>query len=174
VSANNDAQIVRTVGIVIGALVAFMILIIIAANMVFDSSGLTYKSPEAAAEEAWRNIAPVGTVTVAGSAAAMAAAPAAEAAPLEVNQASAGASTETATGMETYKTACFACHGTGAAGAPKLGDSAAWSARIAQGDDILLDHALKGFKGMPPKGGRMDLSDDVIAAAVDYMVSESK
>lgn len=171
-SANNDAQIVRTVGLVIGALVVFMILIIIAANVIFDSSGLSHKSPEAMAEEAWKNIAPVGTVTVAGSAAAMAAAP--EAAPLEVNLASAGASTEAATGMDIYKTACFACHGTGAAGAPKLGDSAAWSARIAQGEDILLDHALKGFKGMPPKGGRMDMSDDDIAAAVDYMVSESQ
>jgi cytochrome c5 len=77
-------------------------------------------------------------------------------------------------GKAVYQTACFACHGTGAAGAPILGNKAAWAPRIAQGDAMLLDHALKGFNGMPPKGGRMDLSDETIAAIVDYMVAESK
>ena len=74
----------------------------------------------------------------------------------------------------TYQSACFACHGTGAAGAPKLGDKGAWQPRIAQGKDTLYSHALNGFKGMPPKGGRGDLSDDVVKAVVDYMVSQGK
>lgn len=81
-------------------------------------------------------------------------------------------------GQKTYQAACFACHGTGAAGAPKLGDKAAWKARIAQGMDTLNEHALKGFKGqtgfMPAKGGRADLSDAAVKAAVKYMVDQSK
>ena len=83
-----------------------------------------------------------------------------------------------ADGKATYTQACFACHGTGAAGAPKLGDKAAWKDRVAKGAATLHDHAIKGFKGekgvMPAKGGRADLSDDAVKAAVDYMMSESK
>ena len=81
-------------------------------------------------------------------------------------------------GQTTYQQACFACHGTGAAGAPKTGDKAAWKSRIAQGADKLNEHALKGFKGktgfMPAKGGRSDLSDDAVKAAVQFMVDQSK
>lgn len=83
-----------------------------------------------------------------------------------------------ASGEDTYKAACFACHGTGAAGAPKVGDKAAWKDRIAQGSDKLNTNAIKGFQGkkgfMPAKGGRADLSDDAVKAAVDYMVKNSK
>ena len=81
-------------------------------------------------------------------------------------------------GEQTYKTACMACHGAGIAGAPKFGDKAAWKDRVAQDIATLQSHALKGFKGktgmMPPKGGRMDLSDDAVKAAVVYMVNSSK
>lgn len=83
-----------------------------------------------------------------------------------------------ADGEKTYKQACFACHGTGAAGAPKTGDKAEWKDRIAQGNETLNTHAIKGYKGkkgmMPAKGGRADLSDDQVKAAVAYMVSQSK
>jgi len=74
---------------------------------------------------------------------------------------------------DSYQASCFACHGTGAAGAPKLGDKAAWKARIAQGKSTLYKHAIGGFKGMPPKGGS-SLSDSAIKAVIDYMVSKSK
>lgn len=81
-------------------------------------------------------------------------------------------------GKKTYDTACFACHATGAAGAPKVGDKAAWKDRIAQGDKMLQEHAIKGFQGkkgfMPAKGGRADLSDQAVIDAVAYMVSQSK
>lgn len=81
-------------------------------------------------------------------------------------------------GEATYKAACFACHGTGAAGAPKMGDKAAWKPRIAQGMAKLNEHAIKGFKGktgfMPAKGGRADLSDAAVEASVQYMVDQSK
>ncbi len=78
----------------------------------------------------------------------------------------------------TYDTACAACHGQGVAGAPKLGDAAAWTERVAQGMDVMVDHAIKGYQGkegyMPPKGGFANLSDDEVKAAVEYMVENSK
>jgi len=81
-------------------------------------------------------------------------------------------------GKKTYDTACFACHTTGAAGSPKFGDKAAWAPRIAQGMDVLKKHAKEGYKGktgfMPAKGGRADLSDAAVDAAVEYMTSNSK
>jgi cytochrome c5 len=76
--------------------------------------------------------------------------------------------------VKTYRTACAACHNTGAANAPKLGDKAAWAPRIKQGMDTLVMHATKGFKAMPPKGGRMSLTDDQIKSTVAYMVNASK
>jgi cytochrome c5 len=82
-----------------------------------------------------------------------------------------------ADGETVYNSGCGVCHGAGVAGAPKLGDKDAWSARIAQGDDVLHDHAINGFMGvgmMPAKGGNASLSDDEVKAAVDYMVSSSK
>jgi cytochrome c5 len=77
-------------------------------------------------------------------------------------------------GEEVYNAACVACHGTGAAGAPKTGDKAAWAPRIAQGVAVLYDHSIKGFKSMPAKGGQTALSDDEVKAAVDYQVAKSK
>jgi cytochrome c5 len=78
-------------------------------------------------------------------------------------------------GHGAFETACKACHGEGLAGAPKAGDKAAWSPRIAQGKETLYKHALGGFNGtkgvMPPKGGRTDFPDDLVKQAVDYMTS---
>lgn len=81
-------------------------------------------------------------------------------------------------GPQVYNAACLACHGAGIGGAPILGDAAGWADRIAQGADILKEHAVQGYTGsmgyMPPKGGRLDLSDGEIEAAVDYMVSQAQ
>jgi cytochrome c5 len=81
-------------------------------------------------------------------------------------------------GEEVYNMACIACHGAGVAGAPKFGDAAAWAPRVAKGADTLHNNAIKGFQGqagfMPPKGGRVDLSDKSIVNAVDFMVSKAK
>ena len=76
--------------------------------------------------------------------------------------------------IKTYRTACAACHNTGAANAPKLGDKAAWAPRIKTGMDALVNSALKGKGAMPPKGGRMNLSDDQIKSTVAYMVNAAK
>lgn len=85
---------------------------------------------------------------------------------------------QAADGVGTYNSACAACHNTGAAGAPKLGDKAAWKARIATGNKTLYDHAIKGYQGkkgfMPAKGGNASLSDAAVKAAVDHMVAKSK
>ena len=82
------------------------------------------------------------------------------------------------TGPQVYNQACLACHGNGVGGAPIVGDIETWAARIAQGNDVLYDHAINGYQGqmgyMPPKGGRLDLSDDEVESAVDYMVAESQ
>jgi cytochrome c5 len=81
------------------------------------------------------------------------------------------------TGPAVYNEICISCHGApGIGGAPALGDGDAWAARIAQGMDTLIDHALHGFSGstgiMPRKGGRVDLSDEEIIGAVEYMVEQ--
>ncbi len=81
------------------------------------------------------------------------------------------------TGPQVYNAACIACHGTGIGGSPILGDAAAWAPRIAKGIDTLNKHAIDGFTDigyMPPKGGRVDLSDQEIRDSVTYMVNESK
>lgn len=73
-----------------------------------------------------------------------------------------------------YTASCAACHGTGAAGAPKLGDKAAWAPRIKAGAESLYTSAIKGKNAMPPKGGNASLSDSDVKAVVDYMVSQAK
>jgi cytochrome c5 len=76
-------------------------------------------------------------------------------------------------GEAVYGTACVACHGSGAAGAPKLGDRPAWTPRLAQGQGTLLQHALQGYKAMPPRGGCADCSDADIQAAVKYLADKA-
>ena len=77
-------------------------------------------------------------------------------------------------GSDVYGAKCAMCHASGAAGAPKLGDVAAWAPRVAAGNDTLYSNAIGGFKGMPAKGLCFDCSDDEIKAAVDHMVSNSQ
>jgi len=76
-------------------------------------------------------------------------------------------------GDVVYNSTCLACHGSGAAGAPKTADAGAWKARIAQGYDTLLQHAIQGIRAMPPKGGNPDLDDVEVARAVVFMTNQS-
>jgi cytochrome c5 len=75
-------------------------------------------------------------------------------------------------GKMIYDNVCFACHGTGAGGAPKL-ETAAWASRLPKGIDGLVENAIAGFQGtigfMPAKGGRADLSDEQVRATVEFM-----
>lgn len=75
-------------------------------------------------------------------------------------------------GEDVFKGACAACHQTGAAGAPKVGDSAAWGPRIKLGLDGLVKSAIAGKNAMPPKGGS-DASDFELARAIAYMTNKS-
>ena len=75
------------------------------------------------------------------------------------------------TGEAIYNSTCAACHGAGVAGAPKFGDAGAWGARIAQGYDTVVKHALEGLRAMPAKGGNPDLDDVEVARAVVYMAN---
>ncbi len=82
--------------------------------------------------------------------------------------------TEAGSGEQVVNAVCQACHGAGLVGAPKLGDKAAWRPRLAQGVNTLHEHAIKGIRAMPPKGGNASLSDAEVSAAVDYMLKQSK
>jgi cytochrome c5 len=77
------------------------------------------------------------------------------------------------TGEQVYQAVCSACHATGAAGAPKFGNSGDWAPRIAQGYDTLWHTALTGKGAMPPRGGTSpdDYSDYEIGLAVAYMAN---
>ncbi len=77
-------------------------------------------------------------------------------------------------GADVYNTACAACHGTGAAGAPKMGDAAAWGPRADKGLDTLLSNAINGINGMPPRGLCMDCTDDELKEAIDHILAGSK
>jgi cytochrome c5 len=76
-------------------------------------------------------------------------------------------------GMEVVNAVCANCHLSGANGAPKIGDKAAWSKRAAQGLTSLTQHALTGMRSMPSHGGKLDLTDLEIGRAVAYMVNKS-
>ncbi|NMG77277.1 c-type cytochrome [Aromatoleum diolicum] len=79
-----------------------------------------------------------------------------------------------ADGKAIYTQICRACHATGVAGAPVLGDRTAWAARLPVGFEALLQSALRGKGGMPPKGGNAGLTDDQVREAVAYMIAQSQ
>lgn len=143
-------------------LVATLVAVTVVLFVVANAIGAKPKKPEAAmeAKAIAERIKPVGEVTMASGEAAL------NAVVATANAAGGGEA--------TYNTACVACHGAGIAGAPKLGDKAAWAPRIAKGNDALYTTALKGKGAMPPKGGNTALKDADVKAAVDFMVSKSK
>ncbi|HEY5635533.1 MAG TPA: c-type cytochrome [Burkholderiales bacterium] len=120
-------------------------------------SGASFKAPAAAAAAP---AAAAPAAPAAASAAPMAAAPAAKPA--------------AADGKKVYDTACIACHASGVANAPKLGDKAAWAPRLAAGIDGLTKTVITGKGAMPPKAGNAGLADADIRAAVEYMVVQAK
>ncbi|MEK6748100.1 MAG: c-type cytochrome [Pseudomonadota bacterium] len=81
-------------------------------------------------------------------------------------------------GKAAYDNACGMCHNSGLAGAPKLTDKAGWKDRLAQGEAVLLEHSIKGFKGktgmMPAKGGNSETKDSDVKLALQYMLDSAK
>ncbi|MDX2425855.1 MAG: c-type cytochrome [Cycloclasticus sp.] len=161
---SEDKKIFNSIGLVIAVLAGIAILIyIIATGLIGDDSSRTTAWQE---KKVLDRIKPLGEVATTIEEAQLASPKMEEAAPVV---ASSPMSAE-----QVYNTACLACHSTGVAGAPKTGDIAAWTPRIAQGEDVLFEHATKGFKGMPPRGGSSQLSDDEVKAAIDFMLATSQ
>ena len=77
------------------------------------------------------------------------------------------------TGEQIFKSTCMACHETGAAGAPKVGDKAAWAKHLGEGQGHVVHNAIAGLRAMPPRGGNPDLTDVEVERAVVYMVNRS-
>lgn len=168
-SASHDRTFFDTFMLVLGILFGITIGLIILARVIAGNTTTANRAvDEVFQHELAARIAPVGRVAVAGEDNSALAPPTAEPVAAVVDL----------PGEAVYNQACVACHGAGIAGAPKLGDKAAWAARIAQGMDTLHMHSLQGYQGkagyMPPKGGRTDLSDQSILNAVDYIVSASQ
>jgi cytochrome c5 len=170
---SRDQKFFDMYSIVIGILAAFAIAILVLAMKMSDMTQGVYTrdSSEYQAAVADR-IRPFGEVYLPGEE-QQATAPTVETAPEPEPVAT------VMTGPQIYNAACNVCHGNGVGGAPIVGDVAEWAPRIAQGMDVLKDHAVNGFSGeaptpMLPKGGRPDLSDEEIYGAVEYMVSESQ
>jgi len=152
----KDTDFMKVFLTIIIGLAVFMVVAIIFANAISGMKSTDVSSDPMVQAAVKERIKPVGEVNTA-----------------EVKQAAASSSGG-ADGKSVYQGTCFACHGTGAAGAPKFGDKGAWGDRIAKGMSTLFTHALHGFKGMPAKGGNGGLSDDAVKAAVQYMVDHSK
>jgi cytochrome c5 len=141
-----------------------------------NKGGATFKEPAAPAAAA---TPPAAVATAPAAATAAPAAPVASpvAAAAAAPAAAAPAALAADVGKKVFDSTCIACHGAGIAGAPKMGDKAAWAPRVKQGAPVLYTHAIQGFQGkagvMPPKGGAA-VSDDEVKAAVDYMVAAAK
>jgi cytochrome c5 len=161
---SQDKQFYSTFFAIMGGLaVLAVILILIATNLTTDVAD--YKPKEVVVE----NIKPVGKVNVAGESAPE---QTAEPAPAEAAVVETAAAAKS--GEDIYNGSCMGCHATGAAGAPKLGDAAAWAPRIAAGMDSVVANAINGLNAMPPKGLCMTCSDDDLKAVVEYMVNNSQ
>jgi cytochrome c5 len=87
-------------------------------------------------------------------------------------QAGGAATAGSRSGEELYKAVCAACHETGVAESPKMGDKAAWAPRIGVGLDVLVKSAKAGKNAMPPKGGS-DATDEELARVVTYIANKS-
>jgi cytochrome c5 len=169
VSAKHDRKFFDTFMLVLGVLIGITALLYVLARVVSANTQERHVLQDPAVKAAVADrIAPVSKVAITGR----------DNSALAPPQQAAAAPAADLAGDAVYNMACVACHGAGVAGAPKMGDPAAWKARIAKGADTLHKHAIEGFQGeagfMPPKGGRSDLSDQSIINAVDYMVAGSK
>ena len=173
--SNQDTHFFNMFSIVIGILVAVTVGIFVLARVVAGRTQEQHVLVEAQYMKAVaERLQPLARVAVAGennSALAI------EQSPGGAESGGAAAALPTS-GPEVYEVACTTCHGQGIAGAPRAGDAAAWNPRIAQGKEVLYQHAIEGFQGksgvMPPKGGRPELSDELVRAAVDHMIGMAR
>ena len=163
----QDQQFFDTFMLVVGILLGVAVGLFFLARMIaIDTQGQYVLADPTVRAEIEKRIEPVGKVILAGSEELAAA----QALPLATPEQVAAPMT----GPQIYNATCSICHMPGnAVNAPSLGDAAAWAPRVAQGRELLNQHALQGLNAMPPKGGRPDLSDEEIIATVDYMLEQS-
>ena len=163
----KDKEAVKTLVIVVSALVVLTLVLGVVANyfLIDDDHNV---NPDWVEKQVLDRIAPVGNVATT-VAEAKDASPAAAAGSVDSTE-----DTGPLTGDKVYNTVCMACHAAGLPGIPKVGDAAQWGPRVAQGIDVLYEHAIKGFKAMPARGGSGNLTDQNVKDAVDYMVENSK
>ncbi|WP_298111902.1 c-type cytochrome [Bradyrhizobium sp.] len=163
----SDTQFFNLFSLVLGILIAVAIMLFVTARLIgAHTQGEYVESDPLRVHTLEQNIAPFSREAVAGqdnSALTAAAAPAAPAG-------GGSAAAVPTTGQAAFQAVCSACHGAGINGAPKAGDKAAWAARIAQGKDVLYQHAINGIRAMPARGGST-WPDATVRMAVDYMVS---
>jgi len=153
----EDKQFTTQFMAVLVLLFAFAIVILVIANAFYDGDE---KLADARVQKAVaERIAPVGQVYV-GEVPAAAAEVEAVATTVAVAM----------SGDQVYQQVCASCHASGIMNAPKMGDAAAWQARLAKGKETLYANAINGIGAMPAKGGRADMSDDAIRAAVDHLI----
>lgn len=165
---STDSVFLKHFAMVIGFLVGVTVLLMVVAFVIH--LGRPVEESRAAQIALEQRIAPAGAVYAGetGRAAMLAAEDAAKAA-----AATQVAYDGTLDGSVIYGNLCGACHTSGAGGAPKL-EKGEWSARIAQGMDVLVKHAIEGYQGeagvMPAKGGNLALTDEQVKVAVEFMV----
>ena len=135
-----------------------------------SGAGFTPPAPAAAGEA---EAEPTTAAPTAEAPATETPSPAAEPAAPAAEAAAPAAKPAGKSGEEVVNSVCMMCHGAGVMGAPKIGDKASWAPRIAQGYETLVQHAIKGVRMMPPKGGNAALTDDEVAAAVAHMANQS-
>ncbi len=164
----NDKQFTTTLMVIIGVLVGSTIGILALANVLISDADYSHDAViQGNIEERTH---PVGDVSVAG-----------ESAVADTSQDSTDTSdssdssgdtqvADASVSVEKLYEPCAACHATGVLNAPKFADKASWETRLAKGVDQLYASAINGIGTMPPKGGRVDYSDDDIKKIVDYML----
>lgn len=169
---NHDLVFLKKFSMILAFLVALTIVLILA-GVYINAQQVAEPNPVAIAATEQR-LGPVGAVYAGATGAAAAAAAQAAAAAASAGQV---AYDGTLDGSVIYAALCGACHTAGAGGAPKL-ERAAWAARIAQGAEVMHNHAIQGFQGaagiMPAKGGNPSLTDEQVIATVDWMVDNLK
>lgn len=154
--SEHDKALVKSFAGVLSVLVVVAIGFYFVADMVTSEKDDAGPNPRMEAR-ILENIKPVGEVNVGDVPAA--AAPVAAAGPRS--------------GKDVYNGSCMGCHSTGVAGAPKVGDKAAWSPRVAKGVDGLLTTATNGLNAMPPKGTCAACSEEELKGAIEYMLKET-
>lgn len=165
--SSQDQNFLNLFMVVIGALIGVTVFLIFLARAIAGNSQLAWvKQDPTFASAVDERIRPAGQVVLPGKD------PAGGALAVVTPEATAPVAAKL-TGEQVYNSACFACHAAGVGGAPKFRDAAAWAPRRAKGAAMLNQHALQGFQGqagvMPPKGGRVDLSDEEIISAVAFI-----